>query len=214
MQKYFAGELRPDQEKSWRAEDGIFVLTSKAALEIAARDKKIDLLITDKELDRQEIFTLSKRLAGLTAERDGYLNGQQQMQDTCSRLQDSIAKYAKERKVLKADLSYWKELAAERIACNLENVALKAERDLLKKHQAICECGGLSIDHNISDNHQVSDMISPCPFKEQIADLKAKVEKLREALKRIRDWPYDIMGDCVYDARKEAEDALEEAADG
>ena len=62
MQKYFAGELRPDQEKSWRAEDGIFVLTSKAALEIAARDKKIDLLITDKELDRQEIFTLSAEL--------------------------------------------------------------------------------------------------------------------------------------------------------
>jgi len=68
---------------------------------------------------------------------------------------------------LKADLSYWKELAAERIACNLENVALKAE-----------------------------------------------VEKLREALKRIRDWPYDIMGDCVYDARKEAEDALKEATNG
>ena len=51
-------------------------------------------------------------------------------------------------------------------------VALKAERDLLKKHQAVCECGGLSIDHNISDNHQVSEMISPCPFKEQIVALK------------------------------------------
>ena len=57
--------------------------------------------------------------------------------------------------------------------------ALKTERDLLKKHQAICECGGLSIDHNISDNHQVSDMISPCPFKEQIAALKGDNEILR-----------------------------------
>ena len=55
---------------------------------------------------------------------------------------------------------------------NKQIAALKTERDLLKKHQTICECGGLSIDHNISDNHQVSDMISPCPFKEQVADLK------------------------------------------
>jgi len=65
------------------------------------------------------------------------------------------------------------------LACTIQRqdkqiAALKAERDLLKKHQAICECGGLSIDHNLSDNHQVSDMISPCPFKEQIAGLKEK----------------------------------------
>ena len=66
--------------------------------------------------------------------------------------------------------------------------ALKAERDLLKKHQAVCECGGLSIDHNISDNHQVSDMPPPCPFKEQIVELKAEVEnerKIKEAEKKI-----------------------------
>lgn len=47
-----------------------------------------------------------------------------------------------------------------------------------------------------------------------IAALKTEVERLREALKRIRDWPYDIMGDCVYDARKEAQAALKEAANG
>jgi hypothetical protein len=38
-----------------------------------------------------------------------------------------------------------------------------------------------------------------------------EIARLREALKRIYEWPYDIMGDCVYDARKEAEDALKEA---
>lgn len=63
-----------------------------------------------------------------------------------------------------------------------EIATLKAERDLLKKHQAICECGGLSIDHNLSDNHQVSDMISPCPFSEQIAALKDENTALTVAL--------------------------------
>ena len=29
VQRYFAGELRPDQEQSWLAEDGIFVKHSK-----------------------------------------------------------------------------------------------------------------------------------------------------------------------------------------
>lgn len=53
---------------------------------------------------------------------------------------------------------------------------LTAERDLLKKHQSVCECGGYSIDHNLSDNHQASDMPSPCPFKEQVATLKAEHE--------------------------------------
>ena len=43
------------------------------------------------------------RINELTAERDGYLSGQQQMQDTCSSLQDNIAKYAEGRKVLKAE---------------------------------------------------------------------------------------------------------------
>lgn len=33
----------------------------------------------------------------LTAERDGYRNGQQQMQQVCDTLQDSISKYAEER---------------------------------------------------------------------------------------------------------------------
>ncbi len=37
-----------------------------------------------------------------------------------------------------------------------------------------------------------------------------ETERLRAALRRIREWPYDVMGDCVYEARKEAEDALKE----
>jgi len=38
MQRYFAGDLRPDQEKSWRAEDGIFVLHDEAMQQIATLD--------------------------------------------------------------------------------------------------------------------------------------------------------------------------------
>ena len=52
------------------------------------------------------------RINELTAERDGYLNGQQQMQDTCNRLQDSIAKYAEERRILKAEVAAHEEYEA------------------------------------------------------------------------------------------------------
>ena len=82
----------------------------------------------------------------------------------------------------------WIEALARK---NEEIAALKAERDLLKKHQAVCECGGLSIDHNISDNHQVSDMISPCPFKEQIAALK---EAMGAPTVQDSGFPYSIIG--------------------
>jgi len=183
------------------------------------------------------------------------------LEKTATEQDDCILHFQARVAALTADIECYeamKEGASVRISDLEEQIAaLKTERDLLKKHQTICECGGLSIDHNISDNHQVLDMISPCPFSEQIAaltaemglkdkqnaelrerlnksweredaqghdllrlsvtacysiaDLKAKVEKLREALKRIRDWPYDIMNDCVYDAKKEAEDALKEA---
>jgi hypothetical protein len=53
--------------------------------------------------------------------------------------------------------------------------------------------------------------------RETARDLSIRLEKaqeeiarLRTVLKRIREWPYDIMGDCVYEARKEAEEALKE----
>ena len=50
-----------------------------------------------------------REIAALKAERNGYLNGQQQMQDTCSRLQDSIVKYDEERKALKAEVTRLRE---------------------------------------------------------------------------------------------------------
>jgi len=37
-----------------------------------------------------------------------------------------------------------------------------------------------------------------------------EIERLRSALRRIRDWPYDIMGDCVADAQREAGETLKE----
>ncbi len=41
MQRYFSGSLRPDQWKTWKAEDGIFVLCSEAMGEIGKRDNLI-----------------------------------------------------------------------------------------------------------------------------------------------------------------------------
>ena len=66
------------------------------------------------EQDNEGVYYLKEeadeQIAALKAERNGYLNGQQQMQDTCSSLQDSIAKYAGERKVLKAEVKRLREL--------------------------------------------------------------------------------------------------------
>jgi hypothetical protein len=42
----------------------------------------------------------------------------------------------------------------------------------------------------------------------EVEKLRAENERFRIALEHIKDWPYDIMGDCVYDARKEAAEAL------
>lgn len=42
-----------------------------------------------------------------------------------------------------------------------------------------------------------------------IGELEAENARLREALLRIASWPYNIMGDCVADAREDARAALE-----
>ncbi|MBE3064090.1 MAG: hypothetical protein IMZ69_03620 [Spirochaetes bacterium] len=43
---------------------------------------------------------------------------------------------------------------------------------------------------------------------------KVENERLRAALARIAEWPYDIMGDCVAQAKAEAALAAKEKADG
>jgi len=48
-------------------------------------------------VDRDVIKRQAAMIEELTAERDGYRNGQQQMQQVCDTLQDSISKYAEER---------------------------------------------------------------------------------------------------------------------
>lgn len=40
-ERYFAGELRPDQEKSWRADDGIFVKYELFEQVIVKLEKKL-----------------------------------------------------------------------------------------------------------------------------------------------------------------------------
>jgi predicted RNase H-like nuclease (RuvC/YqgF family) len=47
-------------------------------------------------------------------------------------------------------------------------------------------------------------------LSKRLEKAQEEIARLRGALERIREWPYDIMGDCVYDARKEAEEALKE----
>ena len=37
-----------------------------------------------------------------------------------------------------------------------------------------------------------------------VIELRAEVERLKGALRRIADWPYDLMDDCVAEARAEA----------
>jgi DNA repair exonuclease SbcCD ATPase subunit len=63
----------------------------------------------------REIAELRARVAELEAERDGYRNGQQQLQNTLSTVMDSNAKWANDYKELKAENQRLRE-ALERIA--------------------------------------------------------------------------------------------------
>ena len=60
-----------------------------------------------------EIDRLRARVGELEAERDGYRNGQMQLQDTLSTVMDSNAKWAAENERLKASLNEWKRIATE-----------------------------------------------------------------------------------------------------
>ncbi len=54
---------------------------------------------------RDVLLYLRKENEKLKEERDGYRNGQQQMQSICNDLQDTIKKYADERKDLISKLA-------------------------------------------------------------------------------------------------------------
>jgi len=49
-ERYFAGELRPDQEKSWRADDGIFVKYEMFEA-LAAENESLRHFIEDRIMD-------------------------------------------------------------------------------------------------------------------------------------------------------------------
>jgi regulator of replication initiation timing len=60
----------------------------------------------------------------------------------------------------------------------------------------------------------IDDLHSQLAQQTERADaLQAENERLRKALHRIAEWPYDIMGDCVADARREAAEAAREKSD-
>jgi hypothetical protein len=66
-QRYFAGELRPDQEKSWKAEDGLFVkyeLFEKLAAENALLRRKIENHIVMSEDFKSEYNEWLDKLNG------------------------------------------------------------------------------------------------------------------------------------------------------
>jgi len=107
---------------------------------------------------------LKDEIAALTAERDGYLNGQLQVQSLCNGLQDSIAKYAEERKTLKAEV-----VKRDEIIANLKNVLRSDERQiktLLKRHAEMTK-------RMVQASHR-SETI------QQIAALKAEVAALEK----------------------------------
>ena len=75
--------------------------------------KRLDAAETDRDTLNNEVIRLSGEIERLIAERDGFRNGQAQLQVICDGLQDAIQKYADERKRLIAENDRLKtELAA------------------------------------------------------------------------------------------------------
>ena len=68
MQRYFAGELRPDQLESWRAPDGIFYLVSEVDAEMKENNEFIRVLKDALEQNspnlilKEQITTLTDQL--------------------------------------------------------------------------------------------------------------------------------------------------------
>ena len=81
IQRYHAGNLRPDQKKSWKADDGIFVLYVDHLAALAEKDKQIAALKDERnELKKQPEVRMetvlfsnreNKRLKELCAELVG-----------------------------------------------------------------------------------------------------------------------------------------------
>ncbi len=61
MQRYFAGELRPDQKKSWRADDGIFVLYAEYIAVMKEKDEDIVALKAERDRLKEMLNTHFQR---------------------------------------------------------------------------------------------------------------------------------------------------------
>ena len=68
LQRYFAGELRPDQEESWKAEDGLFVLYT----DYEKLEQEIEMYEAMKEGVEIRISDLEDTLAVVKRERDAW----------------------------------------------------------------------------------------------------------------------------------------------
>jgi NTP pyrophosphatase (non-canonical NTP hydrolase) len=80
IQKYFAGELRMDQEESWKSEDGIFVKTVDHLTALNAKD--------------EELNTLAKEIHDLAVEKGWYdvpQNEDAYIERMCNNLHDEIS---------------------------------------------------------------------------------------------------------------------------
>ena len=67
IQRYHAGNLRPDQKKSWKADDGIFVLYVDHLAALAEKDKLIDLYLRTNKGHLNTILVLNKEIVNLKA---------------------------------------------------------------------------------------------------------------------------------------------------
>ena len=65
--------------------------------------KRLDAAEKDRDTLNNEVLRLSREIERLIDERDGFRNGQAQLQTICDGLQDAIKKYADERKKLIAE---------------------------------------------------------------------------------------------------------------
>jgi hypothetical protein len=146
---------------------------------------KITALNGDNEILRNMNKILLDSGAALAAERDGYRNGQAQVQSIADGLMDTIEKYAKERTVLTAE-----EESLKASLCKWIGIAtdLTAENERLKSDHACRDCPMLN--GVVSENNKICKRLDEIRIDNQrllhaFALVNAKEVRLREALEKI-----------------------------
>lgn len=120
MQRYFSGSLRPDQWKTWKAEDGIFVLCSEAMGEIGKRDNLIveqgmqidqinNILNGEEVCDFALSFPLIRKAADKMNEIEGLRDNKLYLENDLALKMQKVA--ALEERLVVTEISASKEIA-------------------------------------------------------------------------------------------------------